>query len=158
VILGSDLSQSVTHAGTDTIVLDGSGIDFDLGLIADNRIASIEAIDITGASPNTLTLGLTDVINTTGLSNTLTVIGDGDDTVIITDSVWTLVDPHIGGFALYRSGGATLKVDLDIGDLSFDTGVGIAAPRSRSSARPNSTSPAVRCRRPATSTAMASTT
>jgi len=114
--------------GTDTIILDGSGIDFDLGLIADNRIASIEAIDITGASPNTLTLGLADVINTTGPSNTLAVIGDGDDTVIVTDSVWTLVDPHVGGFALYRSGGATLKVDLDIGDLSFDTGVGISAP------------------------------
>jgi len=118
----------VDGGGTDTIILDGSGIDFDLGLIADNRIASIEAIDITGASPNTLTLGLADVINTTGPSNTLAVIGDGDDTVIVTDSVWTLVDPHVGGFALYRSGGATLKVDLDIGDLSFDTGVGISAP------------------------------
>jgi len=105
--------------GTDTLRLDGSGIALDLTAIADNRVNGIEAIDITGNSPNTLTMGIADVLGASGTANTLTVIGDGDDAVTVTDGIWTLVDRDDGGFRVFESGAATLKVDTGIEDLEI---------------------------------------
>ena len=105
--------------GTDTLRLDGSGIALDLTAIADNRVNGIEAIDITGNSPNTLTMGIADILGASGTANALTVIGDGDDAVTVTDGVWTLVDRDDGGFRVFESGAATLKVDTGIEDLEI---------------------------------------
>ena len=105
--------------GTDTLRLDGSGIALDLTAIADNRVNGIEAIDITGNSPNTLTMGIADILGASGTANTLTVVGDGDDAVTVTDGVWTLVDRDDGGFRVLESGAATLKVDTGIEDLEI---------------------------------------
>jgi hypothetical protein len=59
-------------AGFDTIVLDGSGLSFNLDSVANQRAAyssyssrlnSIEAFDLTGSGANSLSLGLSDIRN-----------------------------------------------------------------------------------------------
>jgi RTX calcium-binding nonapeptide repeat (4 copies)/FG-GAP repeat len=49
--------------GSDTLALEGAGLDVDLTALADNRTRSIERIDIGGTGSNTLTLGIIDVLN-----------------------------------------------------------------------------------------------
>ncbi|CAD7698190.1 unnamed protein product, partial [Ostreobium quekettii] len=60
-------------AGTDTLLLNGSGLTLDLTAIPDNRITDIEEIDITGTGANTLTLDVQEVLNISSHSNTLVV-------------------------------------------------------------------------------------
>jgi hypothetical protein len=67
--------------GSDTLELDGAGLDLDLTALADNRTRSIERIDITGSGNNSLTLGVLDVLNLSEDSNELLVLGDAGDTV-----------------------------------------------------------------------------
>ena len=105
--------------GTDTLRLDGSGITLDLTTIADNKVVDVEVIDITGNSPNTLALDVQEVLNISGHSNTLRVLGDVDDTVNI-GSGWTLsgfegIDGRF--FSVYTQGAATLQIAGQI-DLS----------------------------------------
>jgi len=89
-------------SGFDTFRLEdhaGTGSALDLTAMNDaGRITGIEAIDITGDSDdaNTLTLKASDVLDTTGGTDTLWVRGDGNDTVTTTDSGWTLVGPETG--------------------------------------------------------------
>ena len=47
--------------GSDTLVLTGSGQDFDFTALADNTVANIETLDITGSGNNDLTLGFADI-------------------------------------------------------------------------------------------------
>ncbi len=84
---GFDTFRLESHAGT------GSG--FDLTAMNDaGRITGIERIDIAGDADdaNTLTLKASDVLDTTGGTDTLWVHGDGNDTVTTTDTGWT----HVG--------------------------------------------------------------
>jgi hypothetical protein len=64
--------------GIDTLKLDGGGIAFDLGAIANagqvgginmSRISSIERIDLTGSGNNSLTLTLADVVDMAGMNS-----------------------------------------------------------------------------------------
>jgi hypothetical protein len=75
-------------SGIDTFKLDGAGIALDLGNIANqgagapsssSRIESIERIDLTGSGNNTLTLGLSDVLDMAGMNafNNATGWADG---------------------------------------------------------------------------------
>ena len=65
VITVADFLFGLADGGTgnDTLVLLGSGASFDFTALADNKTQSIEAIDFSGSGDNTLTLGLTDVLN-----------------------------------------------------------------------------------------------
>ena len=58
-----DFSRADGGNGNDTLVLLGSGGSFDFTAFADSKTLSIEVIDVTGSGDNTLTLGLTDVLN-----------------------------------------------------------------------------------------------
>jgi len=90
--------------GSDTLRLDGSGIALDLTAIADNRLSGIEAIDITGNSPNSLTLGAAEILGLSDNTNTLSVIGDGDDTLTVGGTGWSLAHLDDGGFRVFETG------------------------------------------------------
>ena len=104
-------------SGTDTLVLLGSGQTFDFTTLSDNKVADIEAIDITGSGNNTLKLGMTDVFNISDMENfnfsaaashnSLVVQGDTGDTLELHNfdpdgggplpaSVWQLAASGVG--------------------------------------------------------------
>ncbi len=106
--------------GSDALRLDGAGINLNLGAVSDNKLTSIEMIDIRGSGINSLTLGVRDVLNMTSGSNTshaantLTIRLDRDD-VLSVGSGW-VSSPNITiGESTYRTltqGGATLRVEI----------------------------------------------
>lgn len=98
--------------GVDTLRLDGKEITLDLTTIADNRIESIEAIDLTGSGPNALRLDVVEVLNISGQSNTLTVFRDEDD-LVHRGTEWTQqldVTDGLLTFEVYTHAAAILKV------------------------------------------------
>jgi VCBS repeat-containing protein len=102
--------------GTDTIALDGAGITLDLTGIIDARIESIEQIDLTGSGGNTLKIGVLDVLNLSGESNTVTVTGNSGDAVIATGG-WTAAGTTVVGGVTYNqfnAGQAHLLVDTHV--------------------------------------------
>jgi hypothetical protein len=101
--------------GADTLRLDGSGLTLNLTTLADNRVKSIEQIDITGSGNNTLTLNQLEVLNLSGNSNTLLVRRNAGDIVNIGGG-WTQgANQTIGPdtFEVFTQGAATLKVQFD---------------------------------------------
>ena len=106
--------------GMDTLRLDGSGISLDLTTLVDNRLSSIETIDIRGSGANTLTLNLHEVLritepsNADHTSNTLKVRRNADDTVNIGTGWTQQADVTSGGvtFNVYTQGAALLQVEL----------------------------------------------
>jgi hypothetical protein len=110
--------------GSDTLELDGAGIDLDLTALADSRTRSIERIDIGGTGNNTLTLGVLDVLNLSEESNELLVLGEASD-VVNRGAGWTTAasggnngdgTSTIDGetYQIYTAGQATLLIDTDI--------------------------------------------
>jgi len=101
-ILPAGIGKFDGGTGTDTLILgdhDGGGVTLDLsGLVTAEKITGIEHVDITGDADdaNTLTLKASDVLDTTGGTDTLWVRGDGNDTVTTTDSGWTHVGVETG--------------------------------------------------------------
>jgi len=107
--------------GTDTLRLDGSGINLNLTTIADNRIVDVEVLDITGNGPNSLALDQQEVLNISSHSNTLTVFRDADDAVSRgngwTQQVNLIQDGRT--FEVFTQGAATLVLQTtstDFGD------------------------------------------
>ncbi|SEF77973.1 FG-GAP repeat-containing protein [Nitrosomonas ureae] len=72
-------------AGTDTLKLDRSHLDLNL-TSERGRISDIEAVDMLGQGQNILTLTALDVLNLSTTSNTLTVDGNHNDSVVGLDS------------------------------------------------------------------------
>jgi hypothetical protein len=111
-------------SGSDTLALDGAGLDLDLTALADSRIRSIERIDIGGTGNNTLTLSVLDVLNLSDESNELLVLGETGD-VVNRGAGWTTAatggsngdgTSTIDGqtYQIYTAGQATLLIDTDI--------------------------------------------
>lgn len=76
--------------------------------IPNTRVRGIEVIHLTDMGDNTLTLDASDLRSMSASTNTLTVVGDaGDEVVIETSGAETSTD---GGFKLYAWGGYTLRV------------------------------------------------
>ncbi|MCA9139204.1 MAG: FG-GAP repeat protein, partial [Planctomycetales bacterium] len=71
--------------GIDTLRLDTRDITLDLVGDARGRIDEFEAIDLRGSGKNYLRLDQLSVLNLSNSSNTLIIMGDGDDTVLGTD-------------------------------------------------------------------------
>ena len=118
-------------SGTDTLMLDGSGFAMNLGSIADSKLRNIEIFDITGTGNNTLTVSQLEVLNLSGLSNNLKIVGNTGDTAFVTAlNSWTL-GATSGGFTTYTFGQATLQVSTAVSVVCFADGTGIATPSGR---------------------------
>ena len=112
-------------SGTDTLALDGAGMNLDLSAIADPKLRNIEIIDLTGAGNNTLVLSSLGVLNLSTTSNTLKVDGDAGDVVDLGLEGWTKGGPS-GGYDTYTFGQATVLVDQDMTIACFAEGTRIA--------------------------------
>ena len=105
--------------GTDTLALQGNGIDLDLSTIPDNKLRGFEAIDLTGDGNNSLTLTQLEVFNLSDTSNTLVVTGDTGDTLELGGG-WTwhcqLTGPNV-----FTQGVATVIVDTQVTTTGWDS-------------------------------------
>jgi len=88
-LLGGDDNDSLVWSASDSAIDGGAGVDTlisnggDINLSAAPGVATnIERVDLTGGGANTLTLSAQDVLDSTGGSNTLAVLGDGTDSVV----------------------------------------------------------------------------
>jgi hypothetical protein len=107
--------------GSDTLRLDGSGIDLDFTAIAQNTVTGIERIDLTGSGDNTLTLTALDVFDMvearSGGVAILRVTGDAGDTVDFSDSGWTSIGQITEGavtYNRYTNGNAEVRVEAGV--------------------------------------------
>jgi len=105
--------------GTDTLALDGNGIDLDLTTIPDNKFRGFEAIDLTGDGNNSLTLTQLEVFNLSDTSNTLVVTGNIGDTLDLGGGwIWhcQLTGPNV-----FTQGAATVIVDTQVTTTGWDS-------------------------------------
>lgn len=113
VFAGFDASKTWRGGvGTDTLRLPGSGQALDLTAIDNALLTELEIIDLTGSGPNSLILNAGEVLNLRSDSNTLRVLRDLGDTVLIGNG-WTPQDNQtIDGnvFKVFTQGAATLQV------------------------------------------------
>ena len=115
--------------GFDTLRLDGTGLTLNLNTLGDAKIRGIEQIDITGTGNNTLSLDLSEVLNISNESNTLTVRRNSGDIVNI-GTGWTQgADQTVGTikFSVYTQGAATLRVQIPPGDFAVTISGGSTA-------------------------------
>jgi Tol biopolymer transport system component len=100
--------------GFDTLQVSG---ELDLTAVDDEIILSIERIDLTDESGNTLTLSESDIFAISG--GALMILGDSTDTVDI-DGSFTLDEEAIvvDGFSAYTVGAATLLIDTEITNVT----------------------------------------
>ena len=117
--------------GSDTLVLTGSGQNFDFTALANTTVANIETLDISGSGNNDLTLGFADIaamndgdpfaFTAASSHHALVIEGDAGDTVTLQDydpdgaggvdpAAWTLA--HAGVNLDGSSGGAYDIYDL----------------------------------------------
>lgn len=118
-----DFSTVDGGSGLDALEVDGPDLALDLTAL-DNRVRSIERIDLEGHGNNTLTLSVLDVLNLSDDSNELLVQGDAGD-MVIQGSGWTLatsggttgngtstIDGQV--YQIHTAGNAALLVDNDM--------------------------------------------
>jgi Ca2+-binding RTX toxin-like protein len=115
----SDVLLDGGGGNNDTLKLAGSGAHLKLTTVANGKIAGIERIDLSSRGDHTLTLNASEVLDLSGTSNTLRVLGNSADTVH-RGSGWTHgADKMISGqsYESYTKGLATLLVDSDINSV-----------------------------------------
>ena len=76
--------------GTDTLKLNDSGITLDLNKLTFGKISSIEKLDLTGASNNSLLVNTANLAGADG--HELYVIGDAGDSVTLSKTLWEKAD------------------------------------------------------------------
>ncbi len=122
VVAGTNFRLADGGNGTDTLVLADAGLTLDLAnpLVA-TKLQGIERIDLTGSGSNTLKIGSAAVLGgigeTVGGKHILTVMGDGDDTVLFSEPQWrntgTFADSS-GTYDRYEFGNAIVDIDQRI--------------------------------------------
>ena len=113
----ADVTEVSGGAGNDTLKLTGSGQSLDLAGKAGTLYTGLEAIDLTGAGDNALSLTAQNVTDFSDTTNQLTITGDAGDSITSTGQGWTPgADQTIGGILYhnYTSGLATLHVEADV--------------------------------------------
>ena len=121
IVIGDADFLKVDGGGNeDTLAVSGE-LDLDLTEILNTRITGIEIIDlVAGAGENDLNLTKLDLF---ALSNTnanvITVNGDASDSVTI-DGLWAEAPELDGGYRVFTSGAATLRVQSQIDILGID--------------------------------------
>ncbi len=106
--------------GADTLRIDGSDIVLDLTTLADNRLTSIETIDLRDRGANSLTLDLLEVLKITAGSNpahtanTLTIRRDSEDTIDIGTNWSQGTNESVEGtqFQVFTQGPAKLLLEI----------------------------------------------
>jgi Ca2+-binding RTX toxin-like protein len=121
IVIGSAAFADIDGGtGVDTLALAGE-LDLALTGIADSKATGIAVVDlVAGAGANALTLSLTDLLNLSDTSNTLTVEGGAGDSVTVTTGVW-VQGADEGIYEVYTSGAARLRVDSDSVGLTLPT-------------------------------------
>ncbi len=112
--------------GTDSLILDGAGLNLDL-TGARTDVENFELIDLTGTGDNTLTLDRLSLLDlsedTAGGITTFTVRGDAGDSVILSDlGDWTSSGQRdVDGetFDVFTNGAAELLVDDAVSVISI---------------------------------------
>lgn len=101
-------------SGSDTLRIAGNDMHLDLTTLANNRLRSIEQIDLRGAGANVLTLNQLELLNLSSESNTLIIRRDATDTIDFGPDWITGTLETIGQeiFQVYTQGAATLKVQV----------------------------------------------
>ena len=107
-------------AGSDTLKLDGSGINFDLTALT-GKVLGMEKVDLTGWGDNTLKLALADVLAVSD-SDQLCVLGNAGDVVNIAGGAVSASTQTVDGvvYNAYNLNGAGLA------DLFVQQGVTVA--------------------------------
>ena len=105
--------------GQDTLVLDGAGLSLDLREPGNGGVDSVEVIDLSGAGGNTLVLDALAVFDLTeeraGGIATLDVLGDANDTVVLTrdnfNFIFDRTETEAGTtWTVYRADNAEVRV------------------------------------------------
>jgi hypothetical protein len=114
--------RMVGGTGSDTLRLDGTGVDLDLGAIPDPRVQGIENVDLHGGG-NTLALDAHAILNMDDASNTLTVLGNDTNAVSGSLPGATQGATNVGGidFATFTVGAAELLVQTGVDTGGIDT-------------------------------------
>jgi Ca2+-binding RTX toxin-like protein len=102
--------------GQDTLRLAGGGEELDLTLVDNALIERVEILDIAGTGANLLILEVQDLLDISLTGDILTIKGDADDAVSVTDGIWSHVE-EAGGYNVYTEGIATLRISVEIGDV-----------------------------------------
>ncbi len=111
-----DFGRLVGGNGLDTLRMDTGGVHLDLTKLADNRILGVERIDLTGSGGNVVVLSLAEVLNISDESNTVAILGQWPDRVML-DAGWTEGPlENIDGldFRLFNQDAATLKIAIGV--------------------------------------------
>ncbi|MFO0451400.1 MAG: hypothetical protein ACK52I_22545 [Pseudomonadota bacterium] len=99
-------------SGTDTLALTGTGQTLNLASIADNKLQSIEVIDL-GSGGNTLRLTALEVLNLSDTSDTLRVTGGAGAGLRLDDAGWSR-GATAGSFTTYTNGQARLELQSSV--------------------------------------------
>jgi Ca2+-binding RTX toxin-like protein len=107
---GANVNDRFDGGGdTDTLRTTSS---LNLTLVGNSNIKNVEQIDLTAAGKQKLTLNVTDVLDLSGSTNTIKVLGTSDDVV---DIVGSFTRGSVSGnFRSYKVGTGILQIDTDV--------------------------------------------